>query len=263
MGGRKTAVISGASSGIGRATALRLARDGWRVVVCARREAALRELAGEVGAAGGEAIVEPLDASDGDAVLTMAERVLAAHGAPDVIVHCAGAGRWLWIEDTAPAEVRAMIGAPYLAAFHITHAFMAAMLQARRGTILHVNSPAGIMPWAGATGYAASRFALRGLHEALRMDLLGTGVTSCHVVLGEVSSEYFDANPGSKEHIPGIARRWIPRSTPEQCAEILSGVIARPRNLVVYPLMLKLFMWTNLVAPWLVRFLVARTQRRH
>ena len=258
---RKLAVITGASSGIGRATALRLARDGWRVVIIARRAPVLDTLATEVAAAGGEAVVEALDAGDGDAVIAMAGRVIAAHGAPDAIVNCAGAGRWIYIEDTSPDEIRSMMGAPFFAAFHTTHAFMAAMLERRAGVILHINSPSGVMPWGGATGYCATRFALRGLHEALRMDLDGTGVKSVHVVLGEVSSSYFDANPGSREHIPKIAR-IIPLSTPEQCADVIAGAIRRPRSRVSGPFMLTLFLWANAVVPGLVRWLVARTQRK-
>jgi short-subunit dehydrogenase len=254
-------VITGASSGIGRATALRLARDGWRLVICARRRAKLDELAQEIAAAGGEAVVEALDAADGHAVVAMAERVIAAHGAPDVVVNCAGAGRWIYIEDTSPEEARSMIGAPFMAAFHTTHAFMKSMLAAERGLILHVNSPAGVMPWGGATGYASSRFALRGLHEALRMDLAGTGVRSCHVLLGEVTSSYFDANPDSKEHIPSIAR-LIPSSSPEKCAEVILSAIRRPRNSISSPFMLTLFLWANAVVPWMVRWLVRMTQRR-
>lgn len=258
---RRLAVITGASSGIGRATALRLARDGWRVVVIARREAPLKELATEVAAAGGEAVVEPCDAGDGEAVIAMAGRVLAAHGAPDVIVNCAGAGRWIYIEDTSPEEIRSMMAAPFFAAFHTTHAFMNAMLERKKGLILQINSPSGVMPWGGATGYCSTRFALRGLHEALRMDLVGTGVRSSHVILGEVSSSYFDANPGSQEHIPKIAR-LIPRSTPEQCADVIAGAIRRPRDTVSAPFMLTLFLWTNAVVPWLVRWLVKVTQRK-
>jgi NAD(P)-dependent dehydrogenase (short-subunit alcohol dehydrogenase family) len=255
------AIITGASSGIGRAAALRLARDGWKVVVCARRRAPLDALATEVAAAGGEAVVEALDASDGDAVVAMAARVTAEHGVPDAVVNCAGAGRWLYIEDTSPQEIRSMIGAPYLAAFHTTHAFMKGMLQARRGLIVHVNSPAGVMPWGGATGYASARFALRGLHEALRMDLVGTGVRSSHVIFGEVTTSYFDANPDSHEHIPAVAR-LIPVSTPEQCGEWLARAIEAPRDTVCRPFMLRLFIWAHAAAPWLVRFLVRRTQRR-
>ncbi len=262
MTGRSNlAVVTGASSGIGRATAVKLAAAGWRVVVCARRRPVLEELATEIGAAGGTAVVEPVDGADGDAVVALAKRVIEAHGTPDVIVNCAGAGRWLYIEDTAPAEVKTMIGAPYLSAFHATHAFMTAMLERRSGLILHINSPAGIMPWGGCTGYASARYALRGLHEALRMDLLGTGVRSCHVVLGEVTSSYFDVNPGSREHIPTIAR-LIPVSSPERCADVILSAIRRPRDTVVSPFMLQLFMWTHAVAPWLVRWLVRATQRK-
>src|SRR5205823_5735359 len=102
-------------------------------------------------------------------------------------------------------EVQSMLGAPYLAAFHVTHAFMAAMLSAGRGVVIHVQSPASRIPFPGATAYASARFALRGLHEALCQDLRGTGVTSCEVMFGEVSSSYFDNNPGTHEHIPKIA----------------------------------------------------------
>ncbi len=255
------AVVTGASSGIGRATALKLAALGWRVVVCARRRPVLEELAEEIAQAGGTAIVEPVDGADGDAVVAMAGRVMAEHGTPDALVNCAGAGRWLYIEDTEPAEIKMMIGAPYLSAFHATHAFMKAMLARRSGLILHINSPAGIMPWGGCTGYASARYALRGLHEALRMDLAGTGVRSSHVVLGEVTSNYFDANPGSQEHIPKIAQ-LIPVSSPEQCADVIVSAIRRPRDTVIAPFMLQLFIWANLVAPWLVRALVRATQRK-
>lgn len=258
---RKLAVITGASSGIGRATALRLARDGWRVVINARREAPLNELAAEVASAGGEAIVEACDAGDGEAVLVMAARVLESHGTPDVIVNCAGAGRWIYIEETSPDEIRSMMGAPFFAAFHVTHAFMKPMLERRSGLILHINSPSGVMPWGGATGYCSTRFALRGLHEALRMDLVGTGVRSSHVILGEVTSNYFAANPDSQQHIPKIAG-LIPVSTPEYCADVIAGAIRRPRDVVSAPFMLTFFLWFNALAPWMVRWLVKVTQRK-
>ena len=88
---------------------------------------------------------------------------------------------------------------------------------------------------AGATAYTASRWALRGLHEALRQDLRGTGVTSSLIYFGEVSSEYFEANPDSHEHIPSLGS-WIPVSTPERCAEVILGVVRRPRAVVFHPL---------------------------
>lgn len=255
---KQIAVVTGASSGIGRATAKELARRGFRVVLCARSRDKLEQLAKEIADGGGEARVEAVDAADGDAVAAMATRVTTEWGHPHVVINSAGAGRWLFVEETTPAEAQAMIGAPYLAALHATHAFMPAMLAARRGVVIHVQSPAGYMPWRGATAYVAARFALRGLHEALCQDLAGTGVASCEVVFGEVTSSYFEVNGGSYERLPRIAR-MVPAMSPEQCAKVVATVVARPRRRVVAPAMLTLFMWMNAVAPWAVRGLLSAT----
>lgn len=254
-------VVSGASSGIGAATARRLAAPGVTLVLVARRAERLEALAEEVRSSGATAVVEALDAADGAAVIGAAERVVAAHGAPDAVVNCAGAGRWLYVEDTSPAEAQSMIGAPYLAAFHMGHAFLPSMLEARKGALVHVNSPACLAPWPGSAGYTASRWALRGLHEALVQDLAGTGVRSCHVVLGEVTSEYFDANPGSHEHLPAIGR-MVPVSSPEQCAAVIQRVIRRRPREVVYPFVLRSFGWLNQHWPGVVRWMVRITGRR-
>ncbi len=218
------AVITGASSGIGAASALTLSNIGWRVVLVARRADRLEEVATTIRDAGGEAMVEALDASQGSAVDAMADRVRAAWGAPSLIVNSAGAGIWRFLEETTTDEIDSMIGAPYLAAAHTSRAFLADMIASGRGQLIHIGSPASIIPWPGATAYTASRWALRGLHEALRQDLRGTGVTSSLVYFGEVSSEYFDANPGSHEHIPSLGS-WIPVSTPERCAEVILDVV--------------------------------------
>ena len=154
----KLAVITGASSGIGAATARLLGKHGYRVVLVARNRAALDEVAAGIGS---QAAVEACDASEGDAVVAMAERVRRDHGVPDVIVNSAGAGAWHWIEDTPPAEALAMMRAPYFAAFNLSHAFMSEMLERDSGVLIHVNSPVSFATWPGCTGYAAARWALR------------------------------------------------------------------------------------------------------
>jgi len=190
----KLAVITGASSGIGAATARTLGAAGYRLVLLARTKDKLATLAAEIGE---HATVEACDASDGAAVLAMAERVLTTHGVPHVIVHCAGVGEWKRIEDTSPKEALAMMEAPYFAAFNVNHAFLRPMIDMKRGVLVHVSSPASLFPWPSSAGYAAARWALRGMHEALCQDLAGTGLSSCHVVFGRVSSEYFANNPGT------------------------------------------------------------------
>jgi len=210
----------------------------------------------------GLATIFAIDAADAPAVLDAAKVILRDLGTPDVVVNCAGAGVWRFIEETPPSEARQMMDAPYFASFNLTHAFMPSMLKQRSGTIIHVNSPVSALGWPGATGYMATRWALRGLHEALTLDLAGTGVKSCHVVFSKVKSAYFTNNPGSEERVPAIAR-LVPELTPEQCADVLLDVIQRPRREVIHPAMLRVFYGLNFLFPWLVRFLAIRTGRRH
>jgi NADP-dependent 3-hydroxy acid dehydrogenase YdfG len=254
--------VTGASSGIGAATARALARDGWRVVLVARRRERLEELASAIAAAGGEARAEALDAADGPAVMAMAGRVRAEWGVPSLVVNSAGAGVWRFLEETPVEQIVEMMGAPYLAAANTSRAFIEDMMTHRKGLLIHVGSPASVMPWPGATAYTASRWALRGLHEALCQDLRGTGVRSSLVYFGEVSSEYFEANPESREHIPTLAAP-IPLSTPERCAEVLLKVVRRPRRVVFYPFALRVMAWLAAVSPAPTRWLIARTGRRH
>jgi len=231
-------------------------------VLVARTRSQLDEVAESVEVAGGHATVEAIDAADGSAVLAMAERVRQRTGSPRLIVNSAGAGRWLFIEETTPEEMQQMMGAPFLATFNICHAFIPDMLEARAGTLIHVGSPASRIPWPGATGYTCSRWALRGLHESLCQDLRGTGVQSCHVVFGEVSSPYFDNNPGVRESMPTIGK-LIPVITPERCAQIIVRTARRPRRQVAAPAMLRLMYWLAAVSPGPTRWLIARTGRRH
>lgn len=262
MKSHSVAVVTGASSGIGAATARLLAANGLRVVLVARREERLEALAEEIGAAGGEVLVEALDAADGAAVESMAERVRTQWCPPSLVVNSAGAGVWRFLEETSPDGIVEMMGAPYLAAANVCRAFMSDMLAAGGGGLIHIGSPASLMPWPGATAYTASRWALRGLHEALRMDLVGTGVTSSLIYFGEVSSEYFEANPDSHEFIPTIGG-WIPVTTPERCAEVVLEVVRRPRPVVFHPFALKLMWWSAMLAPAPTRWLIARSGRRH
>jgi short-subunit dehydrogenase len=256
----KTALITGASSGVGADAARHLSARGYRVLLVARGAAQLQRVAESIG---GSAAVEVCDASSGEAVLALAERVRHEYGAPDVIVNCAGAGQWKLIEDTACEEALVMMQAPYLAAFNVTHAFMRDMLARRSGVIIHVNSPASIFPWPSCVGYAASRWALRGLHTSLRQDLARTGVTSCHVVFGRIDSAYFDHNPGAAEKIPWISRTIRTLST-DECGRVIADLAEKPRPELLYPLMLRVYGWTFRLTPGLVLWLLRVTgAKRH
>ena len=249
---QKIVLITGASSGVGAEAALKFAHKGYKVVLVARNEKRLSTIVDKMGSA---AMYIVCDASSGEAVKAMAKQVESEIGVPDVIIHAAGLGQWKRIEDTLPDEALQMIGAPYLAAFNVTQVFMNAMIKRQSGVIIHVNSPACFMPWPSSVGYTASRFALRGLHEALVQDLAGSGVRSCHVVFGRIDSEYFSNNPGVADKMPKIAAT-IPLLSVQACAQILVNVVNRPRRQHIYPFMLKLYYWTNNAFPWLTRWLL-------
>ena len=244
----KLALVTGASSGIGAAAVRQLVARGARVVAVARSRDGLEQVTRELG---GAAVAMPCDAADGDAVLRLADAVIDEQGVPDVIVNSAGAGAWRRIEETSPAEAVAMMSAPYFAAFNVTRAFVPAMLARRSGVLIHVNSPAAIFPWPAAVGYAAARWALRGLHESLCQDLAGTGVRSCHVVLGRVDSPYFDRNEGATENMPAVAR-LVRTLGADECGRLIARLAERPSREVIHPAMLRLFALTHRVAPGLV-----------
>ncbi|MBB5958745.1 short-subunit dehydrogenase [Saccharothrix tamanrassetensis] len=200
----------------------------------------------------------PADLTDVDQIRTLAERVVAEYGAPDVLVNNAGAGRWLFLDDTPADELAAMTALPFGAALRLTREFLPGMRQRGSGWVVNVNSPVSRLPIPGATGYAAARYALRGLTAALRQDLRGTGVGVSEVVPGKVSSRYFVNNPGAEERIPGVAR-LIPTVTPERVAREIAFVVERERAERVFPWQLKAFEVFGRVLPGVAGYLTWRT----
>lgn len=258
----KIAVVSGASRGIGAATAHQLAAAGATVILIARSKTDLEQAVTGIQAKGGKAFAFPADLADARATTAVAQAILAAHGAPDLLVNNAGAGRWLFAEETPEGEEDMMIALPYLAAFRLCRAFLPGMLARRSGMIVNVNSPVSVMAWSGATGYAASRWALRGLSEALKADLQGTGIRVSEVVLGETSSNYFEANPGAHARLPAIAK-LLPVLTPAQAAAHILKAIRRDKKTYTAPFLLavtRFFLW---LTPGLVKGIVRKGDLAH
>ncbi|MCB9762183.1 MAG: SDR family NAD(P)-dependent oxidoreductase [Alphaproteobacteria bacterium] len=255
------ALVTGASSGIGAATARALAAKGARVALVARTRAALEEVAASIRAAGGEAHVFPADVGDPDAVAAMAAQVTADLGVPDLLVNNAGVGRWLSVEETDPDEAVAMMRVPYFAAFFVTRAFIEGMVARGSGRVVNVNSPAGFTPIPGAAGYSAARAALRTFSRCLDAELRGSGVGVTHFTPGKVSTPYFSNNPGAEERIPGIAA-IIPTLSPDEVAARLIAAVDADRRHATVPWMAAAIEALNSVAPWLVSALVRSSSWR-
>jgi short-subunit dehydrogenase len=254
----RTVLITGASSGIGAAAARAAARRGARVLLVARHRERLARVRAEVRSIGGFADVYAVDLSNPLAVGDTMATLLDDHGAPDVLVNNAGAGRWLAVEETPPEEALAMMAAPYLAAFYVTQALLPEMIARRSGHIVNVNSPAALVPIPGAAGYTAARWALRGFTAALRAELAGTRIGVTQFTPGKVSSDYFLHNPGSEERIPAISR-WIPVLSPDEAAERMWDAVRARRADVTVPAMLSFLRVAHHWFPSLVERLVWST----
>jgi short-subunit dehydrogenase len=251
-------LITGASSGIGAATALEVARRGGRVVLLARSRGGLEAVADKVRAAGSTAHVYPVDLADPEAVEAAARRIEQEVGVPDVLVNNAGAGRWLYPEETEPRQVMAMMAVPYFAAFWLTRAFLPAMRRRGSGHIVNVTSAAAYVGMRGATGYSAARWAVRGFTAALRSDLAGSGIGVTLIAPGKVATPYFEHNPGSEERIPAITRLY-PTLTVEQVARSVVRAVERRRREVVEPFLLRLTLVLHRIVAWPVDWLLVRT----
>src|ERR1039458_4785329 len=202
-----TALVTGASSGIGAATAQALAGWGAHVLLLARDRERLAAVALAIRTQGGRADVYPVDLSDPNAVAAVANAVLKDTGAPDILVNNAGAGRWLSVLETSPDELQQMMALPYFAAFNLTRELLPAMKQRRSGRIVNVTSVASRLVWPGATAYTAGRCAMDALTKGLRLALSGSGIGVTLAMFGTVDSQYWKHNPGSRERLPGIADR--------------------------------------------------------
>ncbi len=251
-------VVSGASSGIGAAVARSVAERGAHAVLLARSRDPMQRSVDRLRADGHQATAFACDLTDLAAVAGTAERVRAAVGEPDVVVNNAGAGRYLSVEETDPAEARDMAMLPYVGAFALTRAFVPGMLARRRGVIVNVTSPAALVPFPGAVAYSVARGAMAHFTDALRMDLRGTGVTASLALIWEVESTYWAANPGARDRVPKIAR-IIPTLSEEEAASGVLRAIETERRVVSVPRALSGIRAAHAVLPGVLRGLVAAT----
>lgn len=255
-----TVAVTGASSGLGAAIAEDAARRGAHVLLLARSDERLREVAARITAAGGAATCYVVDLAESGAVERVCARIVADRGGPpDVLVNNAGAGRWRRVQDTPPQEVVDSMAAPYFAAFWMTRALLPAMIQRGRGHIVTVTSLASPFVLPGTAAYTAARWALRGFHEALRLDLAGTGIGTTLFAAGQIATPYFERNGvDTTQQTPWIART-VPVLTPADAAAALLDGVERNRREVVTPRLLFPFLWMHRLSPRLVEWLIRST----
>ena len=212
----KTVVVTGASSGIGRAAALEFARRGANLVLAARRGEQLEEVAVACRALGVECRTVVTDVT----LRSDCEHLIDVAGNVDVLVNNAGFAIFDPIESARPDDLEAMMQTNYFGAVWCTQAVLPQMLARRRGTIVNVASIAGIMGYARMGGYCATKFAMIGFSETLRDEVLGRGVRVAMVCPGTVETQFFVKAERGK--MPG-ASRLILAIKPEHVARAIAN----------------------------------------
>ena len=225
----KTVVITGASSGIGRAAALEFARRGANVVLAARRAPALEEVAAACREFGGIATTIQTDVTKRDDCVSL----IAKAGNVDVLVNNAGFGTFDPIESAKPDDFAAMMETNYLGTVYCTQAVLPQMLARKSGSIVFVASIAGLMGYARMGAYCATKFALVGFAEALRDEVIGRGVQVALVCPGTTDTEFFVNAERSK--LPG-AERLTPALSPERVARAICDSAQDGRYRRIVPL---------------------------
>jgi short-subunit dehydrogenase len=225
----RVALITGASAGIGEATARVFAAAGMRLAVCARRGDRLERLAGELRATGTEVAIFSLDVTDAAAVRGMVDAVAARFGAVDVLVNNAGRGLAAKFEDTTPEEFRALLELNLVAVVTASQAVLPLMRRQGRGLILNVSSVVGRRSLPGRAAYAATKFGMVAVSESLRLELRGSGVHVSLVYPIYTVTEFHDVETRRFR-----LRRRGPVQTAEQVARAMLRCVRRPRP-EVYP----------------------------
>lgn len=231
----KTVLITGASSGIGRATAIEFARRRGRLVLAARRTSLLEDVATECRKIGAETKIVATDVTR----RADCEALIAAAGPVDILVSNAGFAVFDPIENAKPADLEAMMATNYFGTVYCTAAVLPQMLEHRSGSIVIVASIAGLMGYAGMGGYCATKFALVGFAEALRDEVIGRGVRVALVCPGTTETEFFVKAERGK--MPG-ASRLIGSLAPERVARAICDAARDGRYRRILPLSAAIFM---------------------
>ncbi len=252
--------ITGASAGIGRATAVRLARGGASIAICARRRDRLDAAAAEIVAAGGQALAIAADVTSDTDMRQFASATVERFGRLDVMICNAGFGVAGAIDDVTPEQMRRLLDVNYMGTFYAARAALEIFRRQSAGHLIVISSIVGKrgVPYMGA--YAATKFAQVGMAECLRAEVAGTSVHVTVVYPVSTESEFFDVM--SRETGTVVTRAFGPRQQTSTVADAIARAIDRPAPEVYPHARSRALVWLNAVAPGYCDRLVKRFGRK-
>jgi NADP-dependent 3-hydroxy acid dehydrogenase YdfG len=221
----KSVLVTGASAGIGWATALAFAEKGAHLVVTARREQRLRELCDLIGAHDGRAVFHAGDAAEEATAQGCVALALKQFGKLDILINNAGAGNYKNLVDTSAEEYDALMDANMKSSFLFARHAAPVMIEQKGGEILFISSVAGLQGYAGEAVYCASKFAQIGFAQALDGELRKYGIKVGTICPGGVKTE-FAVGKGRTEE--GVKNSYM--MEPHEVADAIVFACMQPRN---------------------------------
>jgi 3-dehydrosphinganine reductase len=262
----RRALVTGGSSGIGRATALRLAQAGAHVAILARGEAALASVRAELGAAARDPeqrfAAIPCDVADAAQVDDAVAAAIAALGGLDLLVNNAGIAIAKRFSDTSLAEFRRVFDVNVFGAVHVVRAALPLLRKQGHGDVANVASLAGLIAIYGYAAYAPSKFALTAFSEVLRQELRPHGIRVSVCFPPDTDTPQLAAENQTKPPETRALAGNAPLLAPETVADALLDGIARGRATIIPGRSAQLVAWAARLAPGLVRLVVDREIRR-
>lgn len=253
-------IVTGPSSGIGRAIAIEFARRGARLALASRNEQALDEVANLIRAAGGTAVVVPTDVTAEGSLERLAKETIRQLGGIDILVNNAGVGFHGSIADSDGKEVERLFRLNVLAAAEAIRVVVPTMRAKGAGMIINISSVAGriVVPRIGY--YSATKFALTVIGDALRMEEAHRGIKVMNVFPGTTRSDFSKNRLGLRGR---ASHQRLPPVPAEKVARRVADAVGRDRQNVYVSLFPdRLGVGLNHVAPWPIRAVLRRWARR-
>jgi short-subunit dehydrogenase len=245
----RNAVVTGASSGIGKLMARRLASAGANLVLVARRGERLQELAAEVRSFGCEALVLPCDVADRAQCSAAAQQALQRFGHLDLLVNNAGYGHHRSFLDWDVEDIERMMRVNYLGSVYWTKALLPGMIERRCGWVVFIASVAGKLAVPDESAYVASKFAMVGLAEALSMEVEEAGVHVLTVCPGAIRTDFFDEQ--ALRRMPPVAKRTM--VDPEPLVDAIMKALAAGKHEITFPRFIVAAYLARVLAPGFMR----------
>jgi short-subunit dehydrogenase len=253
-------LLTGASSGIGRALALELARHGAKLALVSRQKPVLDDLARLIEEQGGTAVVVPADVTNAEQRQLLVAAAVESLGGLDILINNAGVGARGWFTESSPETLRPIMEVNFFAAAELTRLAIPHLKKGRDPMLVNVSSAVGRRGLPGCAEYCASKFALTGWSESLRGELVNDNIHVMIVSPGAIQTGFRDNLLADRGDYGAMARQDM---TAERCAQIIVRGMRCKALETVITIKAKALVWGQRFLPGLVDWLLRRHVRSH